>query len=151
MNFLEEKTKVEFSAVRVALRNLANVDMRPLASEIAQTLLLQVHERFESEKADYKGRKWKPWSENYRRRIGGRGSLLIQSRKLKKSYYAGISRVRSDSASMFVASNLIYAGAHETPRRVWMPKRSVLGVSKKNRDQINRIIDAYFRRLFDGA
>lgn len=140
------ETSLDLAVLKKRARAMARISMRPIAEDVSKVLLDQVHHRFDKSKTDVAGKKWKRWSTRYAASIANRGSLLKQSGALRNSYRSIVSSFSSNSAENKVSSSSAYAGAHETPRRSWMPQRRVLGVNSSNLREIRAVVTAAFKK-----
>lgn len=145
------------TAVDNGLRAMA--DKKPLLRECAEVLVSGTLKRFQDER-DPDGKPWAPT------RRGGK--ILTNTAGLQKSIDSAITE-----DSVMVGSNKEYAGPHQTGavikpkkgkylkfrtadgnfvsvKQVTIPKRSYLGVSKEDREEISETIKDHLAAAFKG-
>ncbi len=127
---------------------------RNLLNAVGETLVSGTLERFENEE-DPEGKKWEPsgraWEQGVKGRRGRMGKAVQDSGRLRSSIdYA----VMQDG--VLVGSNVEYARIHQMGgkagrgRKVTIPARPYLGISKEDREEVEALITDYMEDCFKG-
>jgi len=98
-----EKLRKRFGDLQKALG-----ESTELAQLIGDQQVASAQRRIRNTKRDPRGRRWKPWSEAYRKTRKGQHSLLVSSGSLLDSLHAEV----VNPGEVHVGSNLRYAGVH---------------------------------------
>lgn len=145
-----------FDKAVLGLAQRVNSQKTALMAEIGEALVSGTVDRF-SKGEDPEGNKWEPsaraWMEgvagNKRRRQFGK--TLVDTARLRKSIdYA------TTPNSVMVGSNVVYARIHQLGgkagrgRKVTIPARPYLGVSKEDMEEVQDILTNFFAAPFQG-
>lgn len=127
---------------------------RNLLNAVGETLVSGTLERFENEE-DPEGKKWEPsgraWEQGLKSRRGRMGKTLQDSGRLRSSIDYAVTQ-----DGVLVGSNVEYARIHQMGgkagrgRKVTIPARPYLGISKEDREEVEALITDYMEDCFKG-
>jgi len=141
----EIRLTIDDRALRARLLALQSklADTSQAMSEIAEVMLIGVHDRFDSETAPDGGR-WKAHSAATVARRGGRATILRERGRLIGSIHPA-----SDRTSARVGTNLVYGAIHQFGGRTGrghaaaIPARPYLGFSAEDMDRIGETLEEW--------
>lgn len=125
---------------------------RNLLNAVGETLVSGTLERFENEE-DPQGKKWEPsgraWEQGLKSRRGRKGKTLQDTGRLRSSIDYAVTQ-----DSVLVGSNVEYARIHQEggkagrDRKTTIPARPYLGISKKDREEVEAVMAEYMEDCF---
>jgi len=140
--------KIDDVAAREFLSRLGDVDTRPMFDEIGGYLDSEVELRF-IEGVDFEGNALIP----SQRALNEGGKTLVDRGHLRDSY---THNVFMDGSGVEHGSNMVYAAIQhfggKTGRNhsVELPARPVMGINDNDEDEINHIVDDFYRSVVNG-
>lgn len=145
--------QIGFDQLNLVLDNLGSADIEEVLTNIGSVIVTQTRVRIQKDKYDPDGVPWQKLSDRYAASKTGSGGILVWHGDL---YDSIDSQVSGDE--LVVGSNLEYAATHQygDERKAWgkvdavYPKRSFLGVSYDDEDEIMEIVELWLKGLTRG-
>ena len=138
------KVELNLSKVENTINNLSTFNMATLLDNVGSLVETQSQDRFES-KTDVEGKQWQEWSPKYKKSERGIDILRNTQRLFGSINY----QVKGNKVE--VGSNVEYSAVHNYGyEKQNIPKRSFLGISKDNEQDIDNLVAVYIEDLMNG-
>jgi phage virion morphogenesis protein len=133
---------VGLDRVEQLVARLLNPDFNPLLDAIGALVVSQTETRLTQTKTAPDGTSWPALSPNYAKHKKKGGGILELEGDLRDS----LVHLVTGTSSVEIGTNLVYAATHQYgDQKRGIPQREFLGLSPENEQQINGLLDEWWR------